>query len=95
MTPSSCNSLPSSRTPRGHQFPGAFLDVVAGLRAFERRGGLPFVHIDIAGTAVVNGNWATGTPTGAPVLGAHTHEVLAELGLDDDAIAALEAEGIV
>ena len=23
-----CNSLPSSRTPRGHQFPGAFLNLV-------------------------------------------------------------------
>jgi leucyl aminopeptidase len=23
-----CNNLPSSRTPRGHQFPGAFLNLV-------------------------------------------------------------------
>lgn len=64
----SCNSLPSSRTPRGHQFPAAFLDVVSGLRAFEKRGGLPFVHVDIAGSTVSGGGWATGTPTGAPVL---------------------------
>ena len=64
----SCNSLPSSRTPRGHQFPAAFLDVVSGLRAFEKRGGLPFIHVDIAGATVINGGWATGTPTGAPVL---------------------------
>ncbi|MCS6899668.1 MAG: hypothetical protein RMJ98_08520 [Myxococcales bacterium] len=64
----SCNSLPSSRTPRGHQFPGAFLDVVSGLRAYEKRGGLPFVHVDIAGSAVAGGGWATGTPTGAPVV---------------------------
>jgi leucyl aminopeptidase len=64
----SCNSLPSSRTPRGHQFPAAFLDVVSGLRAFEKRGGLPFVHVDIAGSTVSGGGWATGTPTGAPVV---------------------------
>ena len=24
-----CNNLPSSRTPRGHQFPGAFLNLVS------------------------------------------------------------------
>ncbi|MCU0655030.1 MAG: aminopeptidase [Polyangiaceae bacterium] len=64
----SCNSLPSSRTPRGHQFPAAFLDVASGLRALEKRGGLPFIHVDIAGATVINGNWSTGTPTGAPVL---------------------------
>jgi crotonobetainyl-CoA:carnitine CoA-transferase CaiB-like acyl-CoA transferase len=36
------------------------------------------------------------TPSGAPELGEHTHEVLGTLlGLDADALAALEAEGIV
>jgi leucyl aminopeptidase len=66
----SCNSLPSSRTPRGHQFPAAFLDVVSGLRAdnLKRTAPLGFLHIDIAGSALMNGNWQTGTPTGAPVL---------------------------
>jgi leucyl aminopeptidase len=66
----SCNSLPSSRTPRGHQFPAAFLDIVSGMRAYEQRKPreLAFLHVDIAGSAVAAGNWQTGTPTGAPVL---------------------------
>lgn len=66
----SCNSLPSSRTPRGHQFPAAFLDIVSGLRAANRKRPAPigFVHVDIAGSGVANGSWASGTPTGAPVL---------------------------
>jgi leucyl aminopeptidase len=65
----SCNSLPSSRTPRGHQFPAAFLDLVSGLRAQEKAGGgKPFVHVDIAGSALAQGSWASGIPTGAPVL---------------------------
>jgi crotonobetainyl-CoA:carnitine CoA-transferase CaiB-like acyl-CoA transferase len=34
-------------------------------------------------------------PSGAPRLGAHTAEVLAELGIDDDALTTLAAEGIV
>ena len=66
----SCNSLPSSRTPRGHQFPAAFIDIVSGLRAFEAKspGRVAYVHVDIAGSALTNGNWQTGTPTGAPVI---------------------------
>ena len=67
----SCNSLPSSRTPRGHQFPAAFIDIVSGLRAHNhprREAPIPFVHVDIAGATVVSGSWATGTPTGAPVV---------------------------
>lgn len=64
----SCNTLASSRTPRGHQFPAAFLDVVSGLRALDKRAGLPFVHVDIAGSTVSGGGWAHGVPTGAPVL---------------------------
>ena len=31
----------------------------------------------------------------APLLGQHNHEVLAELGLTDDEIAELEAEGVI
>jgi leucyl aminopeptidase len=66
----SCNSLPSSRTPRGHQFPVAFLDIASGLRAHCAQGGaaLPFVHLDIAGSAVTGGSWQSGIPTGAPLV---------------------------
>ena len=73
----SCNSLPSSRTPRGHQFPAAFLDIVSGLRAGGDQGNeLAYVHVDIAGSSVAGGNWQTGTPTGAPVVA-----IAAALGL--------------
>lgn len=65
----SCNSAPSARTPRGHQFPAAFLDVVSGLRAVNAGGKkIPYVHLDIAGSALRDGGWQTGVPTGAPVL---------------------------
>jgi leucyl aminopeptidase len=60
----SSNRLPSVSTPRGHQFPFAFLDVASGLRG----SGLPFVHLDIAGGALEPADWQFGRPTGAPVL---------------------------
>ena len=44
----SSNRLASVNTPRGHQFPFAFLDIAAGLRG----GKLPFVHLDIGGAAI-------------------------------------------
>jgi leucyl aminopeptidase len=50
-------------TPRGHQFPFAFLDIAAGLRG----GKIPFVHLDIGGTAVEQADWQFGKPTGTPV----------------------------
>jgi leucyl aminopeptidase len=59
----SSNRMPSVSTPRGHQFPYAFLDLAAGLR----NSGLPFVHIDIAGVAVDPPDWQFGKPTGVPV----------------------------
>ncbi|MEJ7734857.1 MAG: aminopeptidase, partial [Polyangiaceae bacterium] len=49
----SSNRLASVNTPRGHQFPFAFLDIAAGLR----RSPLPFVHLDIAGVAVDPPDW--------------------------------------
>lgn len=66
----SCNALPSARTPRGHQFPAAFLDIVSGLRAHNASAEhpVPFVHVDVAGSAVIGGNWQTGTPTAAPII---------------------------
>jgi len=59
----SSNRLASVNTPRGHQFPFAFLDIAAGLRG----GPLPFVHLDIGGVAVAPADWQFGTPTGAPI----------------------------
>jgi leucyl aminopeptidase len=60
----SSNRLASVNTPRGHQFPFAFLDIASGLRG-ER---LPFAHIDIAGTAMEGADWQFGRPTGVPIL---------------------------
>lgn len=66
----SCNNAASSVTPRGHQFPMAFLAVASGL---DRHGGdaaspLPFTHIDVGGSAVEGGDWQHGRPTGAPLV---------------------------
>jgi leucyl aminopeptidase len=65
----SCNNAPSVATPRGHQFPMAFLAIASGL---DEHGGdsarpLPFTHLDIAGSFTEGGDWQFGRPTGAPV----------------------------
>jgi leucyl aminopeptidase len=59
----SANRLASVNTPRGHQFPFAFLDVASGLRGVD----VPFAHLDIAGTAMENADWQFGRPTGVPI----------------------------
>jgi leucyl aminopeptidase len=59
----SANRLASVNTARGHQYPFAFLDIAAGLRG----GALPFIHVDIAGTAVEGADWQFGKPTGVPI----------------------------
>ena len=59
----SSNRLASVNTPRGHQFPFAFLDVAAGMRGKP----IPFAHLDIAGVAVDPPDWQFGKPTGSPV----------------------------
>ncbi|MDB4989501.1 MAG: peptidase [Myxococcaceae bacterium] len=66
----SANSLPSSLTARGHQYPTAFLSVASGL---DRHGGdsdrpLPFTHLDLGGSATEDGDWQHGKPTGAPLV---------------------------
>ncbi len=59
----SSNRLASVNTPRGHQFPFAFLEIASGLRG----GALPFVHLDLAGAAMDPPDWQLGRPTGTPI----------------------------
>jgi len=59
----SANRLASVNTPRGHQFPFAFLDVAAGIKGSA----LPFVHLDIAGAAFDPPDWQFGKPTAKPI----------------------------
>lgn len=59
----SSNRLASVNTPRGHQFPFAFIDIASGLRG----GPLPYVHMDIGGVAVDPPDWQFGRPTGHPI----------------------------
>jgi len=60
-----CNNAPSSRTPRGHQFPAAFMMQVAGLDKHQANSSQPlkYSHMDIAGSS---GNLPHPT-TGAPI----------------------------
>lgn len=48
-----CNNQPSSRTPRGHQMPGAFMQQVSGLDKHQLSSENPikYSHLDIAGSA--------------------------------------------
>ncbi|VDD82516.1 unnamed protein product [Mesocestoides corti] len=59
-----CNNKPSSLTPRGHQFPAAFMIVASGLDEYglgcEKQ--LPYTHIDIAGGAGLIDTLSTGSP---------------------------------
>lgn len=65
-----CNNAPSSATPRGHQFPAAFLVLAAGLEGHGNDGDtpLPFTHIDIGGSGCEGGDWQHGRPTARPVV---------------------------
>ncbi len=66
----SCNNLPSSATPRGHQFPMAFLAIASGLDRHGNDGAqpLPFTHIDIGGSGVDGGDWQHGRPSARPLV---------------------------
>ena len=66
-----CNNAPSSATDRGHQFPAAFLLRASGLEAHgaDARTPLPFVHLDLGGSACEGGDWQHGRPTAAMVTG--------------------------
>jgi len=61
-----CNNLPSSRTPRGHQSPSAFMIVASGLNkhGIDGEKPLPYSHLDIAASS----GPFPGIPTSAPVL---------------------------
>jgi len=59
----SSNRAASVNTPRGHQFPFAFLDVASGLKG----GTLPLMHLDIGGVVAEGADWQFGRPTGTPV----------------------------
>ncbi|XP_052902934.1 putative aminopeptidase W07G4.4 [Anopheles moucheti] len=60
------NNLPSSRTPRGHQGPAAFLMLATGLDKCGLGSSHPikYSHLDIAGSA----GDVPHTPTGSPIL---------------------------
>ena len=66
----SCNNDASVNTPRGHQFPMAFLTVAAGLdrHGASSRRPLRYVHLDIGGSAFEGGDWQHGRPTATPLL---------------------------
>jgi len=61
-----CNNEPSSRTPRGHQFPAAFMISASGLtkHGIDSERPLKYTHLDIAGSS---GDYP-GIPTGAPLI---------------------------
>ncbi|UAA39579.1 leucyl aminopeptidase family protein [Paraneptunicella aestuarii] len=59
----SSNNAASAVTPRGHQFPMAFLCISSGLDKVNA----PYTHVDIAGSGVEKGDWQHGKPTASPV----------------------------
>jgi leucyl aminopeptidase len=76
----SCNNKPSSQTPRGHQFPAAFLAIASGLDRHGTDGErpIPFTHIDVGGSAMEEMDWQHGRPTAAPVVALVATWVLGE-----------------
>ncbi|XP_050395237.2 putative aminopeptidase W07G4.4 [Patella vulgata] len=60
-----CNNQASSATPRGHQFPAAFLIRSSGLdkHGIDSDKPIPYSHLDIAGSS----GPFPGVPTGAPL----------------------------
>ncbi|WP_025820896.1 M17 family metallopeptidase [Shewanella marina] len=65
----SSNNAPSSVTARGHQYPAAFLLTASGLNVHGVNSDkpLPYIHIDIAGSATV-GDPLYGVPTATPLV---------------------------
>jgi crotonobetainyl-CoA:carnitine CoA-transferase CaiB-like acyl-CoA transferase len=101
------STLPASEVEArcvAHDVPVATAYTAADIFAdphFEARGDLVTVDDPVAGPMRQQAPFprvageAPVVPEGAPRLGAHTREVLGELGIDDDAYAALERDGIV
>lgn len=69
-----CNNLPSTRTPRGHQMPAAFMIVASGLDKHGIDSEIPiaYTHIDIAGSS----GPFPGIPTGTPLLALAARHIL-------------------
>lgn len=63
----SMNANISASTARGHQLPIAFFQIAAGLEK-EGKCTLPYVHVDIAGSAVKGKDWAYGQPSASSVI---------------------------
>lgn len=61
-----CNNAPSSRTPRGHQTPSAFMVLSSGLDKYGKDSSTPlkYSHLDIAGSS----GPFPGMPSGAPIM---------------------------
>lgn len=68
-----CNNAPSSRTPRGHQSPSAFMIMTSGLdkHGVDSEQPLKYTHLDIAGS---EGSFP-GLPSGFPVTGIYSRYV--------------------
>jgi leucyl aminopeptidase len=64
-----CFKSPSVSTPRGHQFPFAFLERVSGLDRHDVRAEkrIPYMHLDVAYSVVHSGGVMDGVPSGSPV----------------------------
>lgn len=72
------NTLPSSGTPRGHQFPVAFIIKASGLdkHGVHSKQPLAFSQLDIAGGAVENMDMRFGNPTATPLVALTARYVL-------------------
>ncbi|KAL3319050.1 Cytosol aminopeptidase, catalytic domain [Cichlidogyrus casuarinus] len=59
-----CNNLPSSRTPRGHQTPAAFMTMASGLNEHgkDSKKPLPYTHVDVATAAGCINELPTASP---------------------------------
>jgi leucyl aminopeptidase len=72
------NTVPSSVTSRGHQYPAALIIKAGGLdkHGFGSEIPIAFTHLDIAGSAVEGMDYRFGTPTAAPIVALTARYVL-------------------